>query len=112
MQPAPPQPAADPCTPAPAPPPQYLSFVYWGFNLLLKIEFSGRTFVNCSPPPGAPPGSLAPCVAVDNIQAALNLPADPNASPALDIGVLFGEALRHVAAGLAPVALNGGDVIV
>jgi len=66
---------------------QYLSFVYWGFNLLLKIEFSGREFINCSSDKGQP---LKPCEPVADLQAALSLPTSPNASPALDIGVLFG----------------------
>lgn len=66
---------------------KYLSFVYWGFNLLLKIEFAGRPVIDCTPPPGAPPGGLTPCKRVDNVRAALNLPDDPDASPALDVVV-------------------------
>ena len=34
---------------------KYLSFIYWGWNLLLKIEFSNRTMTQASCP-NLPPG--------------------------------------------------------
>ncbi|WIA20339.1 hypothetical protein OEZ85_006170 [Tetradesmus obliquus] len=74
---------------------RYLSFVYWGFNLLLKIEFAGATYYSCgasglgSGEAAAGPAA-APCHSVPDLQAALQLPTDPNASPALELGVLFG----------------------
>ncbi|KAF8055666.1 rca [Scenedesmus sp. PABB004] len=76
---------------------RYTSFVYWGFNLLVKIEFSGATYYACGAGGGlAGAGgvahtseSAAPCAPLPNLQAALQLPTDPGASPALEIGVLF-----------------------
>ena len=47
---------------------RYLSFIFYGYNLLLKIEFHGRTFYDCgsvvSPPnldgcTVVPPGGLS-----------------------------------------------------
>ncbi len=48
---------------------KYLSFVYWGFNLLLKIQFAGVTFYTCQGPV---------CQPVPSLQDALILPTDPN----------------------------------
>lgn len=75
-------------TPNPPPPPR-------GFNVLLKVEFAGRTFIDCGPPahegaaagPDAS-GALRACARVPNLQTALSLPADPDASPAADVAVL------------------------
>ncbi|KAF6253780.1 P-loop containing nucleoside triphosphate hydrolase protein, partial [Scenedesmus sp. NREL 46B-D3] len=75
---------------------RYLSFVYWGFNLLLKIEFAGATYYSCgSSGLGTLDGAAAagpsaePCQAVSDLQAALQLPTDTNESPALEVGVLL-----------------------
>jgi hypothetical protein len=65
-------------------------------NLLIKIEFSGATYYSCgntglgtldSSAAGGP--SASPCTAVPDLQAALQLPTNPNESPALEVGVLF-----------------------
>jgi hypothetical protein len=62
-------------------------------NLLIKIEFSGATYYSCGNTglgtldSSAP--SAAPCTAVTDLQAALQLPTNPNESPALEVGVLF-----------------------
>lgn len=38
---------------------KYVSFLYYGYNLLLKVEYSGRTFYDCQgrlpPNPSADP---------------------------------------------------------
>lgn len=65
-------------------------------NLLLKIEFAGATYYSCgasglgSGEAAAAGPAAAPCHSVPDLQAALQLPTDPNASPALELGVLFG----------------------
>ncbi|GLC73199.1 hypothetical protein PLESTF_001346200 [Pleodorina starrii] len=59
---------------------KYLSFIYWGFNLLLKIQFRGYTYWEG----GAP---------VTDIQSALGLPTDPSSSVAPDVLVLLGMLL-------------------
>jgi hypothetical protein len=69
-----------------SPPSQYLSFVYWGFNLLLKVEFGGRSFVSCTADSGA--AGVAACAPVEDLQAALHLPSNPNDSAAIDAIVL------------------------
>lgn len=75
---------------------KYLSFVYWGFNVLLHVEMSGRTYVDCgeraaaaAAANGQAPVALRECAPVVDIQRALALPVDPNASVALDAGVLL-----------------------
>jgi hypothetical protein len=79
---------------------RYLSFVYWGFNLLLKIEFAGATYVSCGGGLGSGDAgpSASPCEPVRDLQAALQLPVDPNASPALDVAVLLAILLAFRAA--------------
>lgn len=65
-------------------------------NLLLKIEFAGATYYSCGNSglgtldagSSSSSTSLAgPCKPVSDLQAALQLPTDPNASPALEVGV-------------------------
>lgn len=81
---------------------RYLSFVYWGFNLMLKIQFSGSTYIQCgsggaglgtgaehSSSGGAAAGGVEACHPVTDLQAALQLPTNPNESPALEVGVLL-----------------------
>lgn len=79
---------------------QYLSFLYWGFNLLIKIEYAGTSTIVCAPGaatadaaaqelPSSGGGQLPPgCREVWDMQAALQLPSDPNASPVLDACML------------------------
>jgi hypothetical protein len=62
----------------------------WGYNALVKIEFRGRTFLRCADDRGAP---LPACEEVSDLRAALALPADPNASAALDVCVLVAMLL-------------------
>lgn len=65
---------------------KYLSFVYWGYNLLLKIEYSGRTFVDC----GGQSTLTVECVPVPDVSKALNFPTDAEASPWPEVVVLLG----------------------
>ncbi|KAG2437947.1 hypothetical protein HXX76_005562 [Chlamydomonas incerta] len=97
---------------------KYISFVYWGYNLLLKVQFGGATYTGAD---GAPV----------SVQHSLGLPTDPNASKAPEVLVLLGMlvilrsltyvVLRHktevrqpkqpavlAAAGLAAAAAGGG----
>jgi hypothetical protein len=83
---------------------RYLSFVYWGFNLLVKIQFAGSTYIQCGSGSGlgtgaehggssssssTAAGGVQPCHPVTDLQAALQLPTNPNESPALEVGVLL-----------------------
>lgn len=78
---------------------KYLSFVYWGFNLLLKVEFAGRALADCGGGGGGTPGAAAAapllreCRPVADVRGALNLPTDPNESPAVDLLVLFANLI-------------------
>lgn len=75
---------------------KYLSFVFYGFGLLLHIEFNGRTIYSCVETntctqldPSNPSGD--PICTPVNIQDALHLNQDPNDSKwvAIDVVVLF-----------------------
>ncbi|KAG2493515.1 hypothetical protein HYH03_008330 [Edaphochlamys debaryana] len=55
---------------------KYISFVYWGYNLLLKVQFRGNTYLDAA-------GRAV------NVQSALGLPTNPNASPAAEVLVLL-----------------------
>jgi hypothetical protein len=82
---------------------KYISYVYWGFNLLLKIEFANSQYYDCDDaPPGAagvpPPGAVGAaakvvpgtpgCEPVPNLRSALQLPVDVNDPVWLDVVVL------------------------
>jgi len=58
---------------------RYLSWIYYGYNIVMHIQFSGRAYTEC-----AGPG----CGLID-LQQVLALTKDPNSSIALDIGVLL-----------------------
>jgi hypothetical protein len=78
---------------------RYVSFVYWGYNLLLKIQFSGSTYIQCGTGSGLGTGAehsssssaaaVQACHEVTDLQAALQLPTNPNESPALEVCVLL-----------------------
>lgn len=74
---------------------RYISFIYWAYNLILKIQLHDETFYQCSSPPG---GGVPTCATVPNLSSSLQLPTDVNSSPALEVGVLLGllVALRFV----------------
>jgi len=59
---------------------KYLSFIYYGFNVLLHVEFGGRTLYDCT---------SGECVPVENLQQALGLQKDPNAPVHFDYAMLF-----------------------
>eukprot|EP01026_Neomeris_dumetosa_P054849 TRINITY_DN494_c0_g1_i16.p5 TRINITY_DN494_c0_g1~~TRINITY_DN494_c0_g1_i16.p5 ORF type:complete len:189 (-),score=16.39 TRINITY_DN494_c0_g1_i16:483-1049(-) len=65
---------------------KYISFVYWGYSFLLKLQFNGRTYIDC--------GELGlerrECEVVDDLSEALVLPRDVNETPFIEIGVLLG----------------------
>jgi hypothetical protein len=67
-------------------------------DCVLQIEFSGATYYTCGTLGLGQAGEAAlapaaagvnPCAAVPDLQSALQLPVNPNDSPALDLGVLF-----------------------
>jgi hypothetical protein len=83
---------------------KYLSFIYWGFNLLIKVEFAGLTYYACGDllsgqtamdaTGGAAPGTRVSadtpgCQPVPDLSRALQLPVDVNESPLLDGMVLL-----------------------
>ncbi len=61
---------------------KYLSFVYFGYNLLLKAEFRGRTLWDCGGANPPHPSAQAGCTAVPpgGLQAKLHLQARPRSS--------------------------------
>jgi hypothetical protein len=93
---------------------KYLSFLYWGFNLVLKAQFTGLTYYNCGGPTGGAGSSITAvaqgCVPVQNLSQELMLPVDVDASPVVDIVVLLSMllalrlavywVLRHKTAGM------------
>ncbi|KAK9808606.1 hypothetical protein WJX72_000468 [[Myrmecia] bisecta] len=63
---------------------KYVSFIFYGYNLLLHIEFKGRTLYNCGQADPANPAQLpAECTPVTGagIQQALRLQYSPNEWP-------------------------------
>lgn len=64
---------------------KYLSFLSYAFNILLHIEFQGRTIYSC--PDGGDTISDA-CTPV-NLKDTLGFSKDPNDSVAFDVGMLF-----------------------
>ncbi len=67
---------------------RYLSFVYWGYQLLLKVQFgNGPQYSDCGGVGGAP---AAACTPVRDLQAALQLPGSPDDSPWPEVVVLLG----------------------
>lgn len=72
---------------------RYISFVYWGYNLLLKIQFGGGgdgalQYYDCSTAGGG-----GGCTPVTDLGTALRMPVDPNQSPWLEVVVLIGMML-------------------
>jgi hypothetical protein len=58
---------------------KYLSFVYYGYNLLLKIEYAGLTLWDCAgtSPPDPAHNPLCTLVPPGGLQAKLHLQAGP-----------------------------------
>lgn len=66
---------------------QYLSFFYYGYNLLYGIQFSGQgPYLDCSDGPDA-------CQPVDDISLWLGLPTSAGANTGLNVGLLFATFL-------------------
>jgi hypothetical protein len=63
---------------------RYLSFLFWGYDLLIKIEFKNRSFKDCT---------TSPCTIITDIKSALRLPVSPNQSVWPEVVVLFGMLL-------------------
>lgn len=64
---------------------RYLSFIFWGFNLLTKIEFRHTQYYDCG---GL--GANQPCQPVNNLKNALQLPINPNNNVWPEVVVLLG----------------------
>ncbi|KAK9829866.1 hypothetical protein WJX72_008345 [[Myrmecia] bisecta] len=72
---------------------KYLSFVYFGYNLLIKIEFGGRTIYDCGGADVADPQQHPElCHPVPSLQQALHLQESPDAWP-WEVLVLLGYLL-------------------
>jgi ABC-type multidrug transport system ATPase subunit len=65
---------------------KYVSFIYYGYMILMHIEFKGRTIYDC--PLGSEPPSES-CIEVTDLKTSLGLAQDPNDSVALPVGILF-----------------------
>lgn len=66
---------------------KYVSFIWWAFNLVLKIEFNGRDFEDCGG--FGDESEKSECEPVEDLGDALNLPSDPNDAVWSDVVVLF-----------------------
>ena len=70
---------------------RYCSFVYWGYSLILKIQFHDRTYYDY----GLRDGSLASGaplpdpVPIRNVTSTLALPRDVNETMGIEVGILF-----------------------
>jgi hypothetical protein len=73
---------------------RYLSFVYWGYSLLLKIQFHDKTYVDCGllDPTNqqVQPGQSVRCEEIQNISETINLPRNADESPWPEIVILLG----------------------
>eukprot|EP01026_Neomeris_dumetosa_P031549 TRINITY_DN2500_c0_g1_i3.p1 TRINITY_DN2500_c0_g1~~TRINITY_DN2500_c0_g1_i3.p1 ORF type:complete len:686 (+),score=50.56 TRINITY_DN2500_c0_g1_i3:130-2187(+) len=65
---------------------KYLSFVYWGYSFLIKLQFQDKRFTDC----GEFGLERSKCEEVDDIREALVLPRDIHETPMVEIGVLLG----------------------
>ncbi|CAL8462005.1 g1536 [Coccomyxa elongata] len=88
---------------------RYLSFIYYGFGMLLHIEYHGRTIYSCVDPNAAAsgamsvqvdernPGSNPICKPVPSMKDALGLQQDPNSNTwiAIDACVLIAWLLFY-----------------
>lgn len=75
---------------------KYLSFVYWGYGLLMRVQFAGAEYWDCGPG-RLQRGSGAGCSRVESLQKTLELMDNPNDGREwLDVIVLLGmlAALR------------------
>lgn len=70
---------------------KYGSFIWWGFNLLLKIEFNGRNIVDCGGLDDGPERTV--CEPVEDLKDTLNLPSDVNDPVWSNVMVLFAMLL-------------------
>lgn len=75
---------------------RYLSFMYWTYSLLVKIEFSDREVVDCNLTNSSAEDDIATngkCVVVLDVTRVLSLPRSLGETPLLEVGVLFGMLL-------------------
>lgn len=71
-------------------PHRYGSFSYYGFNVALKVEFSGRLFDDCGGlADEGTEGEPTECEPIDDIGEALSLPTDVEAPPYPQVLVRF-----------------------
>ena len=67
---------------------KYLSFPYWAFNIVLKVEFSSRVFEDCGGLTGE--SNTTECKQINDIADALSLPPEVNANVISEVFVLIG----------------------
>jgi hypothetical protein len=66
--------------------------VYWGYSLLLKIQFTHRSYCDYGLPVGSIGGSgggVHACQKINDVTHALSLPRNVNETPWIDVGILF-----------------------
>jgi hypothetical protein len=79
---------------------RYISFQYWSYSLLAKVEFAGRTILDCGTTDSNKENDIldkSKCAVVQDVQAALNLPRPITESPGIEVGVIIGMivAIRY-----------------
>jgi len=67
---------------------RYINYISYSYNILLHIEFQGRSIVDCSQP--LPDGTCPP---VEDLRSGLGLWKDPNQSVLSDVLILFAMML-------------------
>ena len=69
---------------------RYCSFVYWGYSLLLKIQFHDRTYYDYGLRSGLDSGERLPDpVPIRNVTNTLSLPRDVNETMWIEVGILL-----------------------
>ena len=71
---------------------RYISCQYWSYSLMAKIEFRGRTLVDCGLSDADPSNDQldeSQCVEVEDVAVALFLPRNLDETVMVEVAVLF-----------------------
>lgn len=69
----------------------YTSLIYYSYNLIMKIEFRGRGFVDCGGLGST--GEKSTCTPVESLEEGLGLGVNTEESVALDVVVMVGALI-------------------
>jgi hypothetical protein len=75
---------------------RYLSFIYWAYSLLLKIQFRGKMYFDCSLTAARltndDPNHIG-CTRITDLRSELGFPRDLEGTPLVEVGVLVAMVL-------------------